>query len=169
MKIMKNHQTILTVKIPRKLLEELELRIPKGSRSDFVREAIEEKLQKIPITTRIEKIEKKIEQIEDEIGKIKKVLVEFDVLTGEKEKINPYSFCRDEIDKEIVEVLLRLGGATTSEIAKQTGKNRWLILNRLKKLSQTSEKRFGKPLIHFLAVERMGKKRAWWIDENLLT
>ena len=159
--------TILTVRIPKKLLEELELKIPKNRRSVFVREAIEEKIRKIPVFVRLKEIEDRLERLENEVGEVKKVLAEFDLLTYEREK-NPYSFCQDEVDKKIVEFLIQQGGATTSEIAKHVGLNRWLILNRLKKLSQRTEKRFGKPAIYFLAVERMGRKRAWWIDEKLL-
>jgi len=161
-------QTTLTIRIPKKLLEELELKVPKNRRSVFIREALEEKLQKIPVFIRLREIEDRLQRLEDEVSEVKKVLAEFDLLTYEKEKVNPYSFCQDEIDKKIVEVLIQQRGATTSEIAKQTGENRWLILNRLKKLSQRSEKKLGKPAIYFLAIEKMGKKRAWWIDENLL-
>ena len=158
-----------TVKIPRNIFEDLELRIPKGVRSDFVREAITEKMRKIPLSDRLEKMEKRLDKIEDEIGEIKKLLNELGILAYEKGKVNPYNCCQDEIDKKIVEFLIQHGGATTPEISKHVGENRWLILNRLKKIRYRSEKKTGRAAVYFLATERMGRKRAWWADENLLT
>ena len=41
-------QRIVTVKLPDEVYQEMALRIPEGDRSDFIREAIAEKLQKTP-------------------------------------------------------------------------------------------------------------------------
>ena len=39
---------IISVKIPEQVYQEMALRIPEGDRSNFVREAINEKLEKTP-------------------------------------------------------------------------------------------------------------------------
>lgn len=42
---------IVTVKIPGEVFQEMALHIPEGDRSAFIREAVSEKLQKIPKIT----------------------------------------------------------------------------------------------------------------------
>ena len=54
-----------------------------------------------------------------------------------------------------------------TQLAKQLGINRWLILNRLRKIQKKSKKRLGKPIIEYYAGLRSGKKRAWWIGREL--
>lgn len=157
-----------SIKIPKSLLEEIEIKIPKGMWSNFIRDAIAEKIHRIPFSERISKLEEKVSSLEEEIGDLKKTLAELDILTIEKDKADPYNYCQDEIDRKIVELIIQRGGATTPEISEYTGENRWLILNRLKKISAKSEKKLGKPVICFSATEKMGKRRAWWIDPALL-
>jgi len=157
-----------TVRLPKEVYDELQLRIPEGERSNFVKEAIVEKLTRTPRPDRLFALEEKVHQLEDEVGLLKKTLAELQIYTYDKAKIDPYMFCRDETDRAIVEHLLQNDGATTEEIAKAIGGNRWLILNRLKKISQTSERKLGKPLFNFLTVARMGKKRAWWVNRELI-
>src|SRR3990170_2602325 len=76
---------------------------------------------------------------------------------------NQPTFCIDEIDHKIVDYLLHYKGATTPEIADYTKTNRWLILNRLRKIQKNSKKQHGKPIINYYAGEKSGKKKAWWI------
>ena len=81
---------------------------------------------------------------------------------------NPHSFCIDEVDHKIMEYLLHYKSATTPELAAYVKTNRWLILNRLRKIQKISKKQVGKPVIEYYAGERSGKKKAWWIDEELI-
>jgi len=46
--------------------------------------------------------------------------------------------------------------------------NRFTVLHRLRRIQKISKKQLGKPVIDFYAGEKSGKKRAWWINEELV-
>ena len=159
---------IVSVKIPEEVYLEMALRIPEGDRSNFIREAISEKLEKTPKADKILALEERMGKIEQDFGQIRKSLADLELLTFQHGKINPHSFCIDEVDHKIMEYLLHYKSATTPELADYVKTNRWLILNRLRKIQKTSKKQVGKPIIEYYAGERSGKKKAWWIDEELI-
>jgi len=161
-------QVVVSAKIPEEIYKEILLRIPERERSDFIREAIKEKLEKTPRPDKILELENRMEKIETELTEIKKYLAELEVLTFERGKINPHAFCIDEIDHKIVDYLLHYKGATTPELADYIRTNRWLILNRLRKIQKTSKKQLGKPLITYYAGEKQGKRKAWWLNKELI-
>jgi len=160
--------TMVSAKIPEEIYKELILRVSEGERSTFIREAIMEKLQKIPRPDKIFGLEKRVIKLENELLEIKKYLAKLEVLTYERGKINPHTFCIDEIDHKIINYLLHYKGATTPELAKNLKTNRWLILNRLRKIQKSSKKQLGKPIIQYYAGENRGKKKAWWLNEELI-
>jgi Arc/MetJ-type ribon-helix-helix transcriptional regulator len=159
---------IVTAKIPEEVYKEMALRIPEGDRSNFIREAISEKLQKTPKADKLLALEDRMGKIEQEFGQIRKYLADLELLTFQHGKINPHSYCIDEIDHKIMEYLLNYKSATTPELAEYVKTNRWLILNRLRKIQKSSKKQVGKSIIEYYAGERSGKKKAWWIDEELI-
>ena len=159
---------IVTVKISQEIYEEMALRIPEGDRSNFIREAISEKLQKTPKADKLLALEDRMGKIEQEFGQIRKYLADLELLTFQHGKINPHSYCIDDIDHKIMEYLLHYKSATTPELAEYVKTNRWLILNRLRKIQKTSKKQIGKSIIEYYAGERSGKKKAWWITEELI-
>jgi DNA-binding Lrp family transcriptional regulator len=159
---------MISAEIPEEVYKELILRVPRGERSEFLREAILEKLQRIPRPDKILELEKKINRLETEILEIKKHLAELEVLTYEEGKVNPHVFCIDDIDHKIIDYLLTHEGATTPELAELLKTNRWHILNRLRKMQKRSRKQLGKPIVEYYAGERMGKRKAWWIREELV-
>jgi len=160
--------TVVSAKIPEKVYKELILRIPEGERSNFIRDAVMEKLQRTPSPDKIFELEGKIKDLKDDVSEIKKSLAELEILTYEKDKVNPHAFCIDEIDHKIIDHLLHYKGATTSEIAESTGTNRWMILNRLRKIEKRSGKQLGKAIIEYYGGQRSGKKKAWWINQELI-
>jgi Arc/MetJ-type ribon-helix-helix transcriptional regulator len=159
---------VVTVKLPEDVYLEMALRIPEGDRSNFIREAISEKLQKTPKADKIIALQERMDKIEQEFGQIKKYLTDLEILTFQHGKINPHQYCIDELDHKIMEYLLHYKSATTPEIAEYVKTNRWLILNRLRKIQKTSKKQIGKPIVEYYAGEKSGKKKAWWIDEELI-
>jgi Arc/MetJ-type ribon-helix-helix transcriptional regulator len=159
---------IVSVKLPEEVYQEMILRIPEGDRSSFIREAINEKLQKTPKADKLLALEERVGKIEQEFGQIRKYLADLELLTFEHGKINPHSFCIDELDHKIMEYLLHYKGATTPELAEYIKTNRWLVLNRLRKIQRTSKKQCGKAVIDYYAGEKSGKKKAWWINEELI-
>ncbi len=159
---------VVTVKIPEEIYKEMNLRIPEGDRSNFIREAISEKLQKTPKPDKLLALEERMGKMEHEMEQIRKYLADLELLTYEHGKVNPHSFCIDETDHKIMEYLMHYKGATTPELAEYIQTNRWLVLNRLRKIQRTSRKQCGKAVIDYYAGEKSGKKKAWWISEELI-
>jgi len=160
--------TVVSAKLPQDVYKELTLRIPEGERSNFIRDAITEKLEKTPRPDKILEIEQKISKLETELYEVKKYLTELEVLTFEKGKVNPHTFCIDEADHKIVDYLLNYKGATTPELAEHLKTNRWQALNRLRRIQKRSKNQLGKSVIEYYAGERSGKKKAWWINQELV-
>lgn len=159
---------VVSLKLPEEVYQEMVLRIPEGDRSNFIREAIMEKLQKTPKADKLLELEKRMNKIEQNIGEVRKYLADLELLTYQNGRINPHTFCIDETDHKIMDYLLHYKGATTPELAEYTKTNRWLVLNRLRKIQRTSKKQFGKSIIEYCAGEKSGKKKAWWINEELI-
>jgi hypothetical protein len=107
-------------------------------------------------------------KIEQEVSEVRKYLADLELLTYQHGKINPHTFCIDETDHKIVDYLLHYKGATTPELAEYVKTNRWLVLNRLRKMQRNSKKQYGKAVIEYYAGEKSGKKKAWWINEELI-
>jgi Arc/MetJ-type ribon-helix-helix transcriptional regulator len=159
---------VISVKIPEEVYKELLLRVPEGERSDFIRDAIIEKLQKTPKPDKLLELEKRLEKLEAEFSQIRKYLADLELLTYERGKTNPHAFCIDNLDHKIVDYLMHYKGATTPELAEYTKTNRWLILNRLRRIQKASRKQLAKPIIEYYPGEKSGKKKAWWINEELI-
>jgi len=158
---------VVSLKLPEEVYNEMVLRIPEGDRSNFIREAIMEKLQKTPKADKLLELDERMSKIEQRVCEIRKCLADLELLTYQHGKINPHTFCIDEIDHKIMDYLLHYKGATTPELAEYTKTNRWLVLNRLRKIQRSSKKQLGKPMIEYYAGEKSGKKKAWWINEEL--
>ncbi len=159
---------IVTIKLPEEVYQEMALRIPEGDRSNFIREAISEKLQKTPKADKLLALEQRMIQLEEQFGQIRKYLADLEILTFQHGKINPYQFALDDLDRKIIEYLMHYKATTTPELAEYLKVNRWLVLNRLRKIEKTSKKQIGKSIIEYYAGEKSGKKKAWWIDEELI-
>jgi hypothetical protein len=159
---------VVSLKIPVEVYHELVLRIPEGDRSSFIREAIMEKLQKTPKADKLLEFEERMSKIEQSVGEVRRYLADLELLTYQHGRINPHTFCIDEIDHKIVDYLLHYKGATTSELAEYVKSNRWLVLNRLRKIQRSSKKQYGKAIIEYYAGEKSGKKKAWWMNEELI-
>ena len=159
---------VVSLKLPEEIYQEMVLRIPEGERSNFIREAIMEKLQKTPKANKLLELEERMGKIEENVSEIRKYLADLELLTYQHGRINPHTFCIDEIDHQIVDYLLHYKGATTPELAEYTKTNRWLVLNRLRKLEKSSRKQLGTPIVEYYGGERNGKRKAWWINEDLI-
>ncbi len=159
---------VVSVKVPEEVYKEMVLRVPEGDRSNFIREAIMEKLQKTPKPDKLLELQERMSKIERDFGEVRKYLADLELLTYERGKINPHTFCIDEADHKIVDYLMHYRGATTPELAEYLKTNRWLILNKLRRIQRNSKKQVGKSVIDYYAGEKSGKKKAWWINEELI-
>ena len=157
----------MSAKVPDSVYKELVLRVPEGDRSSFIRDAIIEKLEKTPKPDKIMEIEKRLDVMWKEISDVKKYLCDLELLTYDRGKANPHTFCVDDLDHKLVDFLIHYKGATTPELAEYLKINRWLALNRLRRIQKASKKQMGKPVIDYYAGEKSGKKKAWWINEEL--
>jgi hypothetical protein len=159
---------VISAKVSDAVYKEMLLRIPEGDRSNFIRDAIMEKLQKTPKPDKILELEQKLNQMWEEFSRIKKYLADLELLTYDRGKINPHTFCMDETDHGIIDFLMHYKGGTTPEIAEYLKTNRWLVLNRLRRIQKASRKQLGKSIIDYYAGERSGKKKAWWMNEEIV-
>jgi len=159
---------VVTVKISDEVYKELVLRVPEGDRSDFIREAVSEKLQKTPKPDKLLALETRMSALESELEQVRRYLADLELLTFDHCKVNPHSFCVDETDRKIVDYLMHYKGATTPELAEYLKCNRWLVLNRLQKIQRNSKKKHGKSVIDYCGGERSGKKKAWWINQEVI-
>ena len=57
--------------------------------------------------------------------------------------------------------------APLRQIAEYLNINRWLVLNRLQD-AKNSIKQYGRPVIDYYGGEKSGKKKAWWMNEDLI-
>jgi len=160
--------TVISAKIPEDVYKELILRVPEGERSNFIRDAIVEKLQSIPRPDKIMELEQKISKLDVSLSEIRKSLADLEILTYERGKINPHTFCIDGLDHKIMDHLLQHRGATTTELAETLETNRWLILNRLRKIEKRSRKQLGEPIVEYHNEMRFGKRKAWWIAQQFI-
>lgn len=158
----------ISAKLPKEVYKEFVLRVSEGERSAFIRDAILEKLQKVPRPDRILGLEERVDRLEAALSEIKNYLAKLEVLTYERGKINPHTFCIDEIDHKIINYLTQYKGATTPELAEHLETNRWLILNRLRRIQRLSKKQLGKPVVLYHSGEKSGKKKAWWLNQELV-
>ena len=159
---------VVSAKIPEEIYSEFTLRIPEGERGEFIRGAIVEKLNKIPRPDKISELEQKIAKLESGLFEIKRYLADLELLTYEKGKVNPHTFCIDEVDHKIIDYLLHYKGATTTELGTHLKINRWLVLNRLRKMEDSSKKQLGKPIVEYYNGGKSGKKKAWWISKEIV-
>jgi Arc/MetJ-type ribon-helix-helix transcriptional regulator len=159
---------VVSIKVPDEVYKEMLLRIPEGDRSDFIRDAILEKLDKTPKPDRILELEQRVSKIELEFSELKRHLADLELLTYEREKMNPHTFGMDEMDHKIIDFIIHYKSATTPELAEYLKTNRWLVLNRLRRIQKLSRKQLGKPILDYYPGEKSGKKKAWWINEELM-
>ena len=131
---------VISAKVPEEVYKEMILRVPEGDRSDFIREAIMEKLQKTPKADKLLELEARMGKFEEQLAEIRKYLADLELLTYGNRKVNPHSFCIDDVDHQIVDYLMHYKGATTPELAEYLKINRWLVLNRLRKMQKSSLK-----------------------------
>jgi Arc/MetJ-type ribon-helix-helix transcriptional regulator len=159
---------VISIKVPEEVYKEMLLRIPEGERSNFIRDAILEKLEKTPKPDKILELEQRIDKMESEFSELRRYLADLELLTYEREKTNPHTFGMDEMDHKIIDYLIHYKSATTPELAEYLKTNRWLVLNRLRRIQKLSRKQLGKSIIDYYAGEKSGKKKAWWMNEEVI-
>jgi len=119
--------------------------------------------KKMKVEDRIEALEK----FRDKTLPIIEAVQKF--LDLSKERFNPASLCKDEIDKRIIDYLIEHKAGATSDIAQALGlenpKNvgRHIIGKRIQRLKEVFE-RNNWNVLEFHPENKDGKFRAWWLS-----
>ncbi len=161
---------VLTVKISEELLEELNKKVERGKRSEFIKEAIIEKLRQTPNSEEAD-LKEEIEQLKSRVIKLERVIKReepniHNELYKEDLKQLLNHICNDETDRLIINYLVESGGVTTKELESVTSLKRRQILTRIKGMASRTEEKFGKRIIQFKRTKNEGKRQAWWIEPN---
>ncbi|MEM2958668.1 MAG: ribbon-helix-helix domain-containing protein [Candidatus Jordarchaeaceae archaeon] len=161
---------VLTVKISEELLEELNRKVERGKRSEFIKEAIKEKLRQTPNSEEAD-LKEEIEQLKSRIIKLERVIKRgepsiHNELYKEDLKQLLNHICNDETDRLIINHLIESGGVTTKELESVTSLKRRQLLTRIKGIANRTEEKFGKRIIQFKRTKDKGKRQAWWIEPN---
>ena len=82
----------ISFKVPEEVYKEFQLRVSEGERSTIIREALLEKLSKIPRPDRLYALEERVKNVEDSLSDMKRLLADMQLLTFEREKVNPHLF-----------------------------------------------------------------------------
>lgn len=162
------NEVVVSVKIPRDVLMSLEKEVSRGKRSEFIRQAIIEKLEgkciNVENSSPSNVILSKLEELEKRITNLENALSSKN--SGEDNVgAHPlYQLCKDENERKIVEYILSEGGATTRELEKVVGLKRRQILNKVRELASRAEKQLGKPMLVYVRARVRGKRQAWWLN-----
>lgn len=131
-------------------------------RTEWLRERIgEASVKRSELEQRVKALERKVQRVE---GALARIVKEFELtdLLGLFKQTDPLSFAKDDLDKQIINLLLEKRVMTASEIAMALGQNRHKIGKRLKRIEKES-KQAGEHWLEFNPEDKDGHFRAWWV------
>ncbi|WXG45327.1 MAG: ribbon-helix-helix domain-containing protein [Candidatus Atabeyarchaeum deiterrae] len=154
----------VTVRISKELLKELDSKVEPRNRSEYIRQAIIDKL----------KGESFPSQMQSSTGEIKQLKERLDVLEEVVKRINNQSveiqipalleiIASDETDKKIINYIIEKKSATTKDLEKVVELRRRMILERIKALDIKHKDKFGRPFLKFIRGKKDGKRQSWWL------
>ncbi len=162
------NEVVISVKIPRDVFGFLEKKVSRGKRSEFIRQAIIEKLEdkhlQVENNATSGFLLSKLEELEKRIAQLENALFSKNSGGRNMEPHPLYQLCRDENERKIVEYIINEGGATTRELEKVVGLKRRQILNKMRELASRAEKHLGKPMLVYVRARVRGKRQAWWLN-----
>jgi Arc/MetJ-type ribon-helix-helix transcriptional regulator len=157
----------VTVRIPKELAKELDSKVEPRYRSEYIRQAIIDKLRRgsnePPTRDRNDEInglKDRISALEDAIKDLGKKGREVQV-PALLEDIS-----LDETDRQIIGYLVEHKSATTRELEKVVNLRRIMILERTKQIENKYEEKLGRPFLKFIRGKRDGKRQAWWLADS---
>ena len=159
MKQGEKNQTVC-VKLPESLLQKMDSVLSGKTRSEFIREAILEKLSE-----RDRLITQKLSSLEAELGELKKRVITIEQVVLNKQATKDIRgilvmAAKDDIDLKIIDLLLEKKYVKVSELEKILPIKRRQISNRLKRLSDTTG------MVKYISYEKNGITKAWWLITN---
>ena len=159
MKQGEKNQTVC-VKLPESLLQKIDSMLSGKTRSEFIREAILEKLSEKDTS-----VTQKLGSLEAELSELKKRVVTIEQVVFNKQVTKDIrgilmSVAKDDIDSKIIGLLLEKKYVKVSELEKILPIKRRQIANRLKRLSDTTG------VVKYISYEKNGITKAWWLITN---
>jgi DNA-binding protein Fis len=104
-------------------IKELVLRVPEVTEATSCGSHLR-KTRKTPKANKLLELEERMSKLEQDLSGIRKYLADLELLTYGHQKVNPYSFCIDDVDHKIVDYIMHYKGATTPELADYLKVNR---------------------------------------------
>nr|MDO8100702.1 ribbon-helix-helix domain-containing protein [Candidatus Njordarchaeota archaeon] len=157
----------VTLRIPKELLKEIEGKVEPRYRSEYIRQAIIDKLKQESSPKSMERQPDEIVELRSRMSAIEEAL----------KRLSPRSLetripalleiiASDEEDRQIIKYILENKSATTKELEKVVALRRRMILERIKAIEDRHKEKFGKSFLKFQRGKRNGKRQAWWLAEQ---
>ncbi len=161
----RNEIVSVRVRIPRDVLERIDLAAGPNGRQRFILESLLWRLDKeippvvLDLLDDVDELKLRVKHLEEARG----TSIYRQDLTEEVRK----EVCRDDLDRQILAYFLQHKGATTPELAEELlddESKRRTIHDRISKLNENAEEILGTEILEFERGERAGKRGAWWIS-----
>jgi metal-responsive CopG/Arc/MetJ family transcriptional regulator len=161
-----SEQTTVTVRVPKELIKQLDEKVGARYRSEYIRQAIVERLKQGSKTTQVEIQVSEINELKARISALELALKD---LGSKSIEIQIPALLEvialDDTDRQIISYILEKKNATTKELEKVVNLKRRMILERTKTIERRYEEKFGKPFLRFVRGKKEGKRQSWWIIE----
>jgi len=163
-KTAKQREVSIRVRLPRDVLERIDLLVGNNGRQKFIRNAIASRLDDEVPPVVLEVIDD-VDRLKMRVDHLEKVQSTSYYL-GKLNDVVKTQVCRDDLDRKLLAYLLQHEGATTPELAlsllSSSGKRR-TILDRIEKLNQRARKIVGAKILEHQRETVKGKRGAWWL------
>jgi len=157
----------VTLRIPKELLKEIEKKVELRYRSEYIRQAIIDKLKRESSPKSIESQTDEIVELRSRIAAVEEALERLSTQSLETQIPALLEvIASDEADKQVIKYILENKSATTKELEKVVALRRRMILERIKAIEDRHKEKFGKPFLKFQRGKRNGKRQAWWLAEQ---
>jgi len=163
---MKQKEKVQTVciKLSKNLLDQIDAALSGKSRSEFIREAIIEKLSlsnnNVAIIERLNSLESELYELKEKISIIERELPSTHIKDKADIKSILMASAKDDIDLKIINFLLEKGYVKISELVGILPIKRRQIVNRLRRLSQDTG------AIKYITYNKNGVTKAWWLTNK---
>lgn len=161
-----SEQTTVTVRIPKELLRQLEEKVGSRYRSEYIRQAIADKLKQGSSAVQVETPINEINELKARISALELAIKSFGRKSIEVQLPALLEvIALDDTDRQIISYILEKKSATTKELEKVVNLKRRMILERTKTIEKRYEEKFDKPFLRFIRGKKDGKRQSWWLIE----
>jgi metal-responsive CopG/Arc/MetJ family transcriptional regulator len=163
-----NELVTVTLRIPKELLEEVERKVEPRYRSEYIRQAIIDRLKRESSPKSMESQSDDVDELRTRITAIEEILKRLTTQSLETQLPALLEvIASDETDRRIIKYILENKSATTKELEKVVALRRRMILTRIKTMEDKHKEKFGKPfLIYQRGKGTDGKRQAWRLTEQ---